>query len=191
MQKLRKLLLMEDMLCPWWLAYTFDHRLRRLVHNPEKILSPYVREGMTALDIGCGMGFFSISMAKLVGNSGAVIAVDLQQKMLDNLEKRAKHAGVADRIIRHRCEPENIGNHQNIDFTLTFWMVHEVPNSQKFLTQIYAALKPGGKYLLVEPKIHVSAANFEKTVKIAGQVGFKMLETPQVAISRAVLFGKG
>ena len=182
--------MLDDHVCPWWLAYTFDHRLRRLLHNPEKILSPYVREGMTALDIGCGMGFFSISMAKLVGASGSVIAVDLQQKMLDNLEKRAKHAGVADRIITHRCEPENIGNHRNIDFTLTFWMVHEVPNLQKFLTQIYNALKSGGKYLLVEPKIHVSADSFEKTVKIAGQVGFKMLETPPVAISRAVLFGK-
>ncbi len=181
---------MEDILCPWWLAYTFDHRLRRLVHNPEKILGPYVHEGMTAMDIGCGMGFFSISMAKLVGDSGSVIAVDLQQKMLTNLEKRAKRAGVIDRIVRYHCEPENIGDHRNVDFTLTFWMVHEVPNPPKFLTQIYAALKPGGQYLLVEPKIHVAAASFEKTVEIARQVGFKTLETPPVAISRAVLFGK-
>jgi len=190
MNVLRKLLLMEDHLCPWWLAYTFDHKLRRILHKPEKIVAPYLHEGMTALDIGCGMGFFSIGMAQIVGDAGSVIAVDLQQKMLDNLEKRAKRAGVADRIVRYRCEPDNIGNHQNVDFALTFWMVHEVPNVPKLMQQIYAALKPGGKYLLVEPKIHVPAARFQETVEVVGQVGFKMLATPQVAISRAVVFEK-
>ena len=181
---------MEDHLCPWWLAYTFDHKLRRIFHNPEKIVAPYLREGMTAMDIGCGMGFFSISMAKIVGDTGSVIAVDLQQKMLDNLEKRAQLAGVAERIVRYRCEPDNIGTHQNVDFALTFWMVHEASNAQKLLNQIYAALKPGGKYLLVEPRLHVSAASFEETLDAAGQAGFKMRETPKVALSRAVVFKK-
>lgn len=190
MSTLRKHLLWEDRICPWWLAYTFDHKLRRLIHKPEKMFAPYLREGMTALDVGCGMGFFTIGMAYIVGAAGAVIAVDLQQQMLDNLERRAKRAGVAERIVRHRCEPDNIGNHQNVDFALTFWMVHEVSDARNLSQQIYAALKPGGKYFLVEPKIHVSAARFQNTVALVQQAGFNVLAPPPVALSRAVVFEK-
>jgi ubiquinone/menaquinone biosynthesis C-methylase UbiE len=75
--------------CPWWLAYTFDNRLRRLIHNPQKILSGYVQEGMTVMDIGCGMGYFTLGLAELVGDAGQVLAVDLQQQMLDIMMKRA------------------------------------------------------------------------------------------------------
>jgi 2-polyprenyl-3-methyl-5-hydroxy-6-metoxy-1,4-benzoquinol methylase len=52
---------MGEHICPWWLAYTFDNRFRHLFHNPEKMLGSYVSKGMTALDVGCGMGFFSSS----------------------------------------------------------------------------------------------------------------------------------
>ena len=92
---------MGDNICPWWLAYAFDNPFRRFLHSPEKILGPYVAEGMTVLDVGCGMGFFSIGLAKLVGNKGCVIAVDVQQKMLNALEKRAEKAGVLNRIRIH------------------------------------------------------------------------------------------
>ena len=61
----KTLLINNTCVCPWWLAYTFDHRIRRLFHKPEQMFAPYLRKGMTALDIGCGMGFFSIGMAQL------------------------------------------------------------------------------------------------------------------------------
>ena len=71
-----------ERICPWWLAYTFDNALRRLFQRPEPMLAAYVQTGMTAMDVGCGMGYFSIGMAKMVGSSGKVIAVDVQQRML-------------------------------------------------------------------------------------------------------------
>jgi ubiquinone/menaquinone biosynthesis C-methylase UbiE len=92
---------MNEHLCPWWLGYTFDNRLRRLFHNPQKILGTYIQPGATVADIGCGMGFFSIGMARIVGENGKVIAADLQKKMLDILMKRAARAGVANRITPH------------------------------------------------------------------------------------------
>lgn len=94
---------MAGHICPWWGGYFLDNRFRRLLHDPEKIVGPYVRPGMTVIDVGCGMGLFAIAMAKMVGQSGLVIAVDLQQKMLDVLRRRAETAGVADRIQLHRC----------------------------------------------------------------------------------------
>jgi len=71
--------------CPWWLCFTFDNPLRRLIHDPESILGSYVRYGDTVLDIGPGMGYFTIPLAGLVGPSGLVIAADVQQRMLDAL----------------------------------------------------------------------------------------------------------
>jgi len=68
--------------CPWWVAYLFDNPLRRRIHPPEEILSTYVKKGMTVLDFGCGFGHFALGMAGLVGESGTVIAADIQAKML-------------------------------------------------------------------------------------------------------------
>lgn len=176
--------------CPWWVAYTFDNPLRRFFHRPATMFASYLKEGMTALDIGCGMGYFSIGMAKMVGDAGAVIAVDVQQEMLDILMKRAKRQGVAHRIRPHRCASDTIGAHPPVDFALTFWMAHEVPHQSAFFEQIYAALKPGGKFLIVEPRMHVTEAEFRRTEGVARETGFTLVESPPVRLSLAALFVK-
>ena len=122
---------MAGHVCPWWGGYFIDNPLRRLLHHPENTLVPHVQPGMTAMDFGCGMGLFSIAMAKLVGDGGRVIAVDLQQKMLDVLQKRAAKAGVADRITTHRCTAVSVGRSEPIDFALAFYSAHEVPGMEK------------------------------------------------------------
>ena len=66
--------------CPVERAGSLDNTIRRWLQNPKKILGPYLDEGMTVVDIGCGPGFFSIDMAQMVGKSGRVIAVDLSVK---------------------------------------------------------------------------------------------------------------
>ena len=175
--------------CPWWLAYTFDNPLRKLFHKPGKMLSPYVKEGMRVMDVGCGMGFFSIGMAKMVGDKGKVIAVDLQQKMLDIMLKRAKHAGVADRISPHFCKPYKIGVSEKVDFILAFWMVHEVGDQKNFFTELGSNLTAGGKILMAEPKMHVSAEDIAKTIEIAQSTGLRLLEQPAIRFSRSALFG--
>ena len=74
------------------MAYTFDNPFRKLIHDPKKMFKKYVHEGMTVMDIGCGLGCFSIDLAKMVGKEGKVYSVDLQKGMLDRLMKRAKRA---------------------------------------------------------------------------------------------------
>ena len=119
--------------CPWPGGYFMHNPIRRLFHNPAKIVGPYVKPGMTVMDVGCGMGFCSITMAKIVGDSGHVIAVDLQQKMLDVLRQRATMAGVANRIRLHKCEQDRLGVDAQADFALAFMMVHEVPDQRRLL----------------------------------------------------------
>ena len=76
---------MADRVCPWWLGYLLASPIRKLVYDPRSILGAYVKPGMTALDIGCAMGFFSLPLARLAGPRGKIICVDLQEKMLQLL----------------------------------------------------------------------------------------------------------
>jgi ubiquinone/menaquinone biosynthesis C-methylase UbiE len=179
---------MPGFVCPWWGGYFIDNPLRRLLHRPEKIVGPYVRPGMTVMDVGCGMGLFSIAMAKMVTETGRVIAVDLQQQMLDALGRRAEKAGVAARIRTHRCEADRLGVDAAADFVLAFAMVHEVPGQRRLLTEIRDCLKPAGRFLVAEPRLHVSGKAFGQTVALAEEVGLKVVENPAVRLCRAAVF---
>jgi ubiquinone/menaquinone biosynthesis C-methylase UbiE len=173
--------------CPWWLCPTSDNPLRRLVHNQERILAGLVQPGQMALDLGCGMGYFSIPLARLVGPDGRVVCVDLQKQMLAGVKRRAERAGVAERIHVHRAEADRLGLEESADFALAYWMLHEVPDQGRFLAEVCAALNPGGRLLLVEPRGHVGATAFARSAEAALTVGRLPVATPGVTFSRAVL----
>ena len=105
----KKKLFINGKTCPWWFIHSFDNPFRELIHDPEKILAPYVGGGDTVLDVGCGMGYFSMGLAKLVGNDGKVICADVQEKMLSGLVKRAKMNHLDSKINPHLSAIDCIG----------------------------------------------------------------------------------
>lgn len=173
--------------CPWWLVHTFDNPLRRFVQKPERILDRIIRPGEHCLDLGCGFGYFTIPMARLVGPSGTVTAADLQPQMLAGVSRRAASSGLSARIRLHRVDESGIHFDGVFDSVLAFWMVHEALDEVITLRQIRDALKPGGRFLLVEPKGHVNGAAFGRTVELARGAGLIRLGAVRVALSRAVL----
>jgi ubiquinone/menaquinone biosynthesis C-methylase UbiE len=184
---------MAEHVCPVWVGYLLASPLRKLLQNPRKILRPYVEEGMTVLDIGCAMGFFSLPLAEMVGPKGKIICVDAQEKMILSLEKRARKAGLADRIESRLCSHSSLeikDLEKQIDFGLGFAVVHEVPDPNDFFSQTYHALKPSGKFLVAEPQGHVSENDFDVTVSTAEQNGFQVLGRPPISRSRTVLLAK-
>lgn len=182
---------MSARVCPWWLGYFIDNRLRRLIHDPVRLLGPYIKPGMTGLDVGCGMGLFSLALAELVGPDGCVIAADVQPEMLRVLHERATRAGVADRIRVHRCEPERLGVTTPCDFALAFAMLHEVPDAARLLAEIHACLKPGGRLLLAEPRGHVPAPAFAQELALAERAGLTPRAEPSIRWCRATLLERG
>jgi ubiquinone/menaquinone biosynthesis C-methylase UbiE len=179
-----------EVTCPWWLLPTFDNPLRRWIHPAERILSPWVNPGETVLEPGCGMGYFTIPLARLVGSQGRVIAVDLQERMLQGVAVRARRAGMSERIQAQRCQPDRLGVVGPVDFAMAFWMVHEVSDRGAFLAEIHGLLRRKGRFLVAEPRIHVTAANFQRTLDIARSVGFEVVERPKIGFSRAVVLAK-
>ena len=178
---------MDDHFCPWWLGWAIDNPLRRLIHDPEKILGPYIGKGQTVMDVGCGLGLFSLGMAGMVGEEGRVIAVDFQERMLRTLESRARKAGLLSRISLHLSRRNGLGVTDRVSFALAFWMVHEVPDRKALLREISGLLEPGGRFLLVEPRIHVTEEDFGEIVGEASAAGMRSLERLPVRWSRAVL----
>jgi len=185
---------MAHSVCPWWIGYLLASPLRKwLGQDPIKILSPYVREGMTVLEPGPGMGFFTIPLAQLVGRSGRVIAVDLQPKMIAALKRRAAKANLLDRIDARVTSAETMGLTDiegQVDFTLAFAMVHEFPDAAKFFAEVARASKPTAHVLLAEPAGHVKDKAFSAELSAAAASGLALQERPSISRSHAALLVK-
>ena len=180
----------KNRVCPVTIAGSLDNRIRRWLQDPRKILGPYIKEGMTVLDVGCGPGFFSIDLAQMVGKSGRVIASDLQEGMLQKLSKKIQGTELEERIILHKCEKNRIGLSRNVDFVLAFYMVHEIPNQEDFFNEIKSILKPNGQVFIVEPPFHTSNTAFEETIAKARGAGFVSVERPKIFLNKAVILQK-
>jgi SAM-dependent methyltransferase len=177
-------------ICPWWLVKYFDNSFRRPFHDPQKLFGPYVGPGMTAVDLGCGGGFATLGLARLVGGGGKVIAADLQPEMLEMVRDRAERNGLSDRIQTHRCAPDRVGVKGPVDFALAFWMMHEVPDGAAFCAEISGMLAPGGRFFVAEPLFHTTRRDFLNAIEHAAAAGLAVFSHPKVALSRAVVFTK-
>ena len=174
---------MANHVCPWWLGYFLVSPLRRLWQHPERVLAPYVGKGMLVLEPGCGMGFFTLDLARMVGPKGRVVAVDLQERMLAGLRRRARKAGLLDRIDVRLAQAHCLGIADlagQVDVALALHVIHEVPDAAGFFAEIAASLKPDGRVLFVEPRGHVSADAFAASLAMAERVGLRVVDRPVI-----------
>jgi ubiquinone/menaquinone biosynthesis C-methylase UbiE len=172
---------MAQRVCPWWLGYVLVSPLRRFLEPPRALLAPHVAPGMAVVEPGCGMGFFTLELARLVGPSGKVVAVDLQPRMLAGLRRRAHRAGLEERIEMRLAEAERLGldGLEGVaDLAVALHVVHEVGEPQHFFAELARALKPGGRVLVVEPRRHVTPEEFEGELRAAAAAGFAAVERP-------------
>jgi ubiquinone/menaquinone biosynthesis C-methylase UbiE len=176
--------------CPVEKAAKLDHSFRKLIQNPMKILKPYIKPGMKVLDLGCGPGYFTRDIARMLNGSGKVIAADLQQGMLDKLHEKIKGSVLAEGIEFHKCHEDKIGYPEKVDFILAFYVVHEVPDHDSFFNEMISILKPEGSILIVEPRFHVNKASFMAMTERLGAHGLKIADRPKIFFSRSVLLNK-
>jgi ubiquinone/menaquinone biosynthesis C-methylase UbiE len=182
-----------ERVCPWWLGYLLAGRWRKFLQDPEKILAPYVHEAMTVFEPGPGMGFFTLELARRVGSSGRVIVSDIQPKMLEALGRRARKAGLLDRLVICAANAESLNVEDlagQADFALAMAVVHEMPSKESFFAQTARVMKPGSLLLIAEPSGHVQPERFEQELSAALAAGLHVVERPAIPRSRAALLKK-
>ena len=181
----------ERHICPYWVARLFlSNPLRRLLENPARLLAPHVQPGTTVLDLGCALGFFTLPLARMVGPAGRVIALDVQPKMLQGLQRRARRAGLADRIEARLCKPDDLGLADlegALDFAAALHVLHELPDVAGAFRQLAIALKPGAALLVIEPAGHVSAEAFTVTLRAAHAAGLREAGPIRARRGRSIL----
>jgi ubiquinone/menaquinone biosynthesis C-methylase UbiE len=175
--------------CPSEFSGSLDNSIRRWIQNPQKILKPYIKKGMTVLDLGCGPGFFTADIAKMLSDSGKVIAADLQEGMLEKVARKIRGTSLEQRVELHKCQINSIGINEKVDFILAFWMVHEVPDHVMLFEELKSILNQEAKIFIIEPKMHVTAKSFDELSGILEKSGFEILDRPKVFFSRTLLAG--
>lgn len=143
-----------------------------------------LKPGMRVCDMGCGNGFYSIQMAKIVGEKGHVYAVDIQPEMLKMLNERADKAGVANisPILGTFVDPRL--PKEEIDLVLLVDVYHEFSNPEEMLARMRESLAPEGAIVLVEyrtedPKVPIKPEHKmskEQILKELPPNGFKLVK---------------
>jgi ubiquinone/menaquinone biosynthesis C-methylase UbiE len=172
--------------CPVEGAGGLDMRIRKWFHHPKKIFSSYITPDMQVLDVGCGPGFFAVEIAKLL-DKGHITAVDLQQGMLDKVNKKIAGTSLEKQITLHKCESNSLNLSKKFDFAFSFWVIHEIPDKQRLFSELKSLMNKNGKILIVEPKIHSTKKYFAELEQLVIQNGFEIIETPKIFFSRAIL----
>jgi ubiquinone/menaquinone biosynthesis C-methylase UbiE len=175
-------------------ARHLDSRLRRLLYRPDRLADQYVKPGDRVLDFGCGPGFFTREFARKTGETGTVLAVDLQDEMLRILRQNLEPEGLMSRVVTHRCAPDHLGLSPEwdgrIDTAFAIFVVHEVPDARELFREIATLLAPGGLLFISEPPIVVSGREFRKTLGLAADAGLTKIGDRFYLVNRAAAFRK-
>jgi ubiquinone/menaquinone biosynthesis C-methylase UbiE len=178
---------------PWWMGFVHVSPLRRLLTNPVRLLAPYVSAGMTVLEPGPGMGFFTLELARRVGPAGRIVAVDVQTRVLDALRRRARRAGLLDRIETRRAHDCGLGVEDlagKVDFILAFAVVHEIPDKDRFFSEAASVSKRGTKMLFCEPSSRVTEDALCASLALAVAAGLRVQSRPVITGGRSAVLVK-
>ncbi len=151
--------------------------------NPDGAIDAMkLKPGMTIADLGSGVGYMTLRMAKRVGPTGKIYGVDLQPGMLAELQKNAKAAGITnvEPILGEPADPKLPEG--KIDMILMVDVYHEVSQPQAMLRKIRQALKADGRLILLEyraedPSIPINPEHKMTVEQVRAEIepeGFKL-----------------
>lgn len=175
---------------PVEMAGSLESRFRKFLQNPNKILRKYIHSGMTVLDLGCGTGYFTLEIAKLLNNNGKVIASDVQNGMLEILQQKLLNSEVKNQIEILKSEEDSICLTEKVDFILAFYSFHEMKYIDHIITGLTNIVKPETKILISEQKFHVREKTFNSIIKKMKNNGFEICEKPWIFLSRTIVMKK-
>lgn len=109
-----------------------------------------VGEGKAVADLGCGPGFFTLPLAELVGKTGKVFAVDVQQEMVDDLRARLAQQNITNVAVRRSTELDPAIPQRSVDLALLAFVLHEIDQRSSFLLAAKRLLREDGRIAVLE-----------------------------------------
>ncbi len=169
---------------------------REREEEPERVLDSLgIRAGSTVVDLGSGNGYFTLRLAKRVGERGTVLAVEIQREMLALLERRAREAGIENvrTILAEERDPKLPAG--AVDLVLMVDVYHELSHPRDVMRHVARSLAPGGRVVLVEyrgedPTVAIKPLHrvFERqAIAELAALGFRWVETKRFLRSQHVL----
>lgn len=161
--------------CPAWLRWfvELDNPFTETTRASVIVQHLELQPGMKVLDVGCGPGRLTIPTARQVGPQGEVVAMDIQEGMLRQVQRKAQAANLTNIRFLHGGAGEGKLELGRSDRALLVTVLGEIPNMEAALQEIFGALKPGGILSVTETIFDPHFQRRGKVLELAQAVGFR------------------
>jgi len=158
-------------------SHKLDNEKRRAILPPHETLVKLGYKGdVDLVDIGCGIGYFSIPAALIAGKMSRIFAVDVSQEMLQEVENRAKQANV-DNILTVKSEEYKFNLQRNsVSFVLICAVLHEIDDKDMFVKEAAEILKSSGTIAIIEWEMIENGNGPRLSNRLSSQNVTKLLE---------------
>jgi ubiquinone/menaquinone biosynthesis C-methylase UbiE len=162
---------------PQFMANLIDNPFRRRIQPPQETpIRHGVQPGMTVLEIGPGNGTYTIATARRVGNSGKVITVDIEPRMIQRVTQRADAEGITN-IEARLADVYNLPfDDEKFDLVYMIAVINEIPNPESALREFQRVLKPNGKLVFSELFLDPDYQPASTLIRRANSAGFQLIE---------------
>jgi len=161
---------------PSFLVPLLDNPIRRRIQPPAKVIDWIdIKDGMQVLEIGPGVGTFTIEASRRVGEKGRVYAIDIQSNVVLKLKRRLRREGItnAEAIVGSAYELPL--RDKSIDRAFMIAVLGEIPDKRKALLEIKRVLKDGGLLAIGELLIDPDYPRKKTTIGWCREAGFELI----------------
>jgi|GEM_PF-182708 len=161
--------------CPHELSWLVDNPIRRNA-VPRLLDRVGIRSGERVLELGPGLGAFTVEAARRAGPAGRAVAVDIQPSMIAQVEARVRRAGLAN-IETHLASAHSLPlPTASIDRAFLITVLGEIPDPDRALTELHRVLAPDGVLSIGEAFLDPDYPFTAETIRRVEAAGFRLTE---------------
>ncbi len=176
---------------PEFLANLTDNPLRRRIQPPEKMpIRHGIIPGMTVLEVGPGNGRYSIETARRVGVRGRIITIDIEPKMIERVQQRARVEGITNLEARVANVYDLPFEDGMFDVVYMITVIGEIPQPEKAMHEFHRVLKPTGLLAFSEVLMDPDYPRAKSLLQKADRTGFRLKKKLGNFFSYTIIFEK-